>query len=330
MAELKNTFCWSFSQAKEFAACPRRYYWQRYGSWGGWEDLAPKGVRLAYRLKQMKNRFALAGTAVDLAVKRALEKIKAGEEATFEESLEEASEYLRGIWIQHQEGRWQSNPKRYGCIKELYYNEFSPNDPEARAAWAGFIKERVEVCLGNFYGMILPRLRKYLANGTLVPLGDPESGGPESFTIGGIKIFALPDSVIQSEDKFFIIDWKTGRGQQFYAHQVEVYGIWAQVKHGVPPDMIELALVYLPDGTWQNVRYDEETARQTFDFIRESVRDISDKLKGGDLSLNEPLNMENFEQTDRLELCAHCNFMELCQRQFALTYKEEERHGKRK
>ena len=132
----------------------------------------------------------------------------------------------------------------------------------------------------------------------------------------------MPDSVIQLEDKFLIIDWKTGRPQQFYAHQVEVYGIWAQVGHNVPPDMIELALIYLPDGTWKNVRYDEEVARQTFAFIRESVNDISDKLKDRDLNLNEPLNMEKFEQTDRLELCAHCNFMELCQRKFALTYKE--------
>ena len=65
MAELRNTFSWSFSQAKDFAACPRRYYWQRYGSWGGWEDLAPKGVKLAYRLKQMKNSFAIVGIAVE-------------------------------------------------------------------------------------------------------------------------------------------------------------------------------------------------------------------------------------------------------------------------
>ena len=321
MAEIKNTFSWSFSQAKDFSACPRRYYWQRFGSWGGWEDLAPKGVKAAYRLKQMKNRFALAGTAVDKAVKLAIAKINSGEEFTCEMALEVASEYLRKAWIQHQEGRWQSNPKRYICIKELYYSEFSADDAEARNAWAASIKERVETCLENFYGMILPKLRPYLAKGVIVPIAE-SAGALESFSLGGVKIFALPDSVIQLEDKFLIIDWKTGRPQQFYAHQVEVYGIWAQVGHNVPPDMIELALIYLPDGTWKNVRYDEEVARQTFAFIRESVNDISDKLKDRDLNLNEPLNMEKFEQTDRLELCAHCNFMELCQRKFALTYKE--------
>ena len=318
MAELKNTFCWSFSQAKDFAACPRRYYWIRYGSWGGWEDMAPKGVKLAYRLKQMKNRFALAGIAVDLAIKDAVASLKSGREKTFEDALDYASSYLRKAWIEHMEGRWAGNPKRYVCIKEIYHGEFSPDDAEARNLWASSIKEKVETCLMNFFGMVLPKIRPLIAKGELVDLSDPDAVERESFALGGIKIYAMPDTVIVKDDSLSILDWKTGRPRQFYANQMETYGLWAQCRHEVPPDRIDLTLVYLPDGTCQKVEYGPEIARRTFNFIRESVQDISDKLVNGDIARNEPLMMENFAQTDKLEVCAHCNFMELCQRTFAL------------
>ncbi len=319
MAEIiRNSFSWSFSQAKDFSACPRRYYWQRYGSWGGWEDMAPKGVKAAYRLKQMKNRFALSGIAVDLAVKAAIKSVSQGKETTLEEALDLASAYLRKAWIEHMESRWQANPKRYTCIKEIYYGEFSPDDAEARLMWAAGIKERVGLCLENFYGMILPKIRQYLAKGSLVAFSETDFFEKESFTLGGIKIYASPDTVIQLDDKLVILDWKTGRPRQFYAHQMETYGLWAQCRHDVPADEIELELVYLPDGTTQKVPYGDEEAKQTFGYIKETVDDMSDKLKDRDIARNEPLKIACFEQTDKLEVCAHCNFMELCDRRFAL------------
>ena len=324
MAEIiRNSFSWSFSQAKDFSACPRRYYWQRYGSWGGWEDMAPKGVKAAYRLKQMKNRFALSGIAVDLAVKAAIKSVSQGKETTLEEALDLASAYLRKAWIEHMESRWQANPKRYTCIKEIYYGEFSPDDAEARLMWAAGIKERVGLCLENFYGMILPKIRQYLAKGSLVAFSETDFFEKESFTLGGIKIYASPDTVIQLDDKLVILDWKTGRPRQFYAHQMETYGLWAQCRHDVPADEIELELVYLPDGTTQKVPYGDEEAKQTFSYIKETVDDMSDKLKERDTARNEPLNIEFFERTDSLETCAHCNFMELCDRRFALHVGKE-------
>ena len=99
---------------------------------------------------------------------------------------------------------------------------------------------------------------------------------------------------------------------------METYGLWAQCRHDVPADEIELELVYLPDGTTQKVPYGDEEAKQTFGYIKETVDDMSDKLKDRDIARNEPLKIACFEQTDKLEVCAHCNFMELCDRRFAL------------
>ena len=71
------------------------------------------------------------------------------------------------------------------------------------------------------------------------------------------------------------------------------------------------------------MEYGVDTANRTFKFIRDSVQDISDKLVDGDIGRNEPLMMDRFPQTDKLEICAHCNFMELCQRTFALKMNKE-------
>ena len=61
MAELTNEFAFSWSRHKIFYECPRKLYWQYYGSWGGWEDEAPASARLAYRLKNIKNLTMLVG-----------------------------------------------------------------------------------------------------------------------------------------------------------------------------------------------------------------------------------------------------------------------------
>ena len=139
-----------------------------------------------------------------------------------------------------------------------YYGEFSPDDAAERMMWAAGIKEKVGLCLENFYGMVLPKIRQYLAKGNLVAFSETDFFEKESFTLGGIKIYASPDTVIQFDDKLVILDWKTGRPRQFYAHQMETYGLWAQCRHDVPADEIELELVYLPDGTIQKVEYGEE------------------------------------------------------------------------
>ena len=68
MAELKNTFSWSFSAGSDFDDCRRRRYWNKYGMWGGWGRNAPAESQLAYRLNKMNNRYSLQGQAAEEAV----------------------------------------------------------------------------------------------------------------------------------------------------------------------------------------------------------------------------------------------------------------------
>ena len=44
MADLANEFSWSRSRDATFHECRRRYFYQYYGAWGGWETTAPEAV----------------------------------------------------------------------------------------------------------------------------------------------------------------------------------------------------------------------------------------------------------------------------------------------
>ncbi len=68
MAELENTFSWSFSRHSTFEECPRKYWFNYYGAWGGWEYDAPAEARELYLLKKISNLHMLAGIGVILYV----------------------------------------------------------------------------------------------------------------------------------------------------------------------------------------------------------------------------------------------------------------------
>ena len=57
MGILKNEFTWSASRARTFDYCPRQYWWNYYGSWGGWDRDCTREAREAYMLKNLANRW---------------------------------------------------------------------------------------------------------------------------------------------------------------------------------------------------------------------------------------------------------------------------------
>ena len=82
MAELKNTFSWSFSASSDFEDCRRKRYWAKYAMWGGWERNAEPLQKAAYRLTKMDSRFSLRGQAAEEAVLYALRETQRGNAVT--------------------------------------------------------------------------------------------------------------------------------------------------------------------------------------------------------------------------------------------------------
>ena len=76
MSSFKNEFSWSISRDRVFQTCPRQYYFNYYGYWGGWEINAPERTRRIYVLKQLKNRYMWAGAKVHDCIERTLTNLQ--------------------------------------------------------------------------------------------------------------------------------------------------------------------------------------------------------------------------------------------------------------
>ncbi len=78
MSTFKNKFSWSISRDRIFQACPRQYYFNYYGYWGGWDLNAPERTRQIYILKQLQNRFMWSGAKVHDFIKHTLTNLRRG------------------------------------------------------------------------------------------------------------------------------------------------------------------------------------------------------------------------------------------------------------
>ena len=58
--------------------CPRQYYFNYYGYWGGWKTTAPQRTWQIYMLKNLKNRFMWAGDLVHQCIKDILKNMQQG------------------------------------------------------------------------------------------------------------------------------------------------------------------------------------------------------------------------------------------------------------
>ena len=62
MGNFKNTFSWSNSRIGSFQHCKRKYYYQYYLFWEGWEAGVPDIVNKTYMLKNLQNIHGLIGS----------------------------------------------------------------------------------------------------------------------------------------------------------------------------------------------------------------------------------------------------------------------------
>lgn len=308
MAELKNTFSWSFSAAADFDDCRRRRYWSKYAMWGGWSSRAPALSQKAYLLNKMDNRYSIMGKAVEDSIMWMLRQHQDGRACTAEQAYQQiARPYLLQSWKDSQQKMWQQNAKRFCNLREHYYSQFSDTPAEKEAIVK--IRAQVERCINHFSDRTLPRLAG-IARNQEVPVST--DGDPENFLYEGIKIYAIPDYVYRIGEQFFIIDWKAGKVKESHMNQVALYGLWANIKHHIPPENVTVAVEYLESGERVEARLSQADLDAVKARISESVGEMTEYLVDFDRAKNEALPRAEWELAAEPHLCNYCNFYELC------------------
>jgi len=308
MAELINTFTWSFSADEAFNTCRRKRYWGKYEMWNGWDRRAPEVKKKAYMMTKIQNRYSIQGVAAEDTIMWTLKEFQAGRKPTADEAYETiAKPYLNKCWKESRDQRWKESPKKYCNLQEHYYG-----GDDVSADWIQDAIKTVKTCVSNFIENIYPRLSHIKAEDEVAVATVQNSSEPEHFRYEDVKIYSIPDYVYKQGDKLHIIDWKSGKPKPEHRYQLGIYGLWATEVHGYKAEDVTLSLEYLAHNEHVELPFSEEYRQEIIEMISNSVGEMSEYLDGMDRTKNIPLPREEWELAENPYSCKFCNFFELC------------------
>jgi hypothetical protein len=298
VAELRNEFSWSRTRDAAFQECRRRYYYQYYGSWGGWDELADPVTRTLYMLKQLGTRHMWAGRLVHEAVERGLLALREGYAISEASLIEDTVRQMRGEWRASRSGAYRQAPKRGGLFEHQYAV------PVRDGEWQA-LRDHVVRCLRNFHRLPLVAdiMRTPTYRWTLI-----EDVG--SFSFEGTTIIAAPDfGYWNGADRLQLVDWKTGGNGEDASLQLGGYALYALEVMRVDLPRVDLLEVNLREARVTSHRWDVEMLERVREHIRLSVRAMKAYLR--DPAANAA-DESNFERAEDLRICRWCNFRSVC------------------
>jgi RecB family exonuclease len=312
---LENTFSWSCSRAATFERCKREYWWQYYGSWGGWEPTAPPEAREAYVLKNLTTRWAWVGTVVHEVIERILRRIRrrtvggddgqlelGGLDLEVEPEVERTTQGMRRQFRESKRGEYRDLPKkRFGLAEHAYA------DPVADDEWR------------QIHAKAIRAIRVFLASDLFerIRATDPADWFPieerTKFSLDGVDVWAAPDFALRRPDGGAeIYDWKTGMANEANRLQLACYTLYMAETHGVNPARVRNHLVYLGD----------DVVVRDFVLTDAELADARARIAASSAEMKRRLvdapgnraEREDFPQTTDLEKCKVCVFRRLCGR----------------
>jgi hypothetical protein len=309
VADIKNEFAFSWSRHQAFYACPRRFYWQHYGSWQGWLDDAPREARLAYRLKHLQSVAMLIGDTFHAEVSEVLRRRP---DRPCGVPIDQLRETMERRLLKHVRESRDRDWERFGSVKDYailfedYYGEGLGQHEERRAL------ETLRECVEGFSRSGFGR-RAFGVEKSRLRVIDPKGFDEKRAVLDGLMVYAPPDLIAADENgDLHIIDWKTGSPHKTSLAQLSIYGLVISEKHGAPLERMTAHLVYVRAGVhepYNNLAAGVDEARRN---ISTFVSDVRERLT--DVEANIAGDIDAFPMTTDLWKCRSCNFRELCGR----------------
>lgn len=298
--KFRNEFTWSVSRDDTFLTCPRQYWFNYYGFWGGWQYDAPERVRRIYVLKQIRNRAIWAGQVVHDCIKRSLDNISRGIPVLpVEEILAITRDRMRRDFRNSRSGSYWQNPKTNCGLYEHEYN-IEVSDAEWRE-----IAARVDTCLGNFY-----RSESYRTLGRIPRRDFLEIERFSGFELDGERVVIKLDCATRHGDRIAVWDWKTGQREQTgLSFQMACYAYYASNAYRVPVHHVITRRFELLRDELIEESIGEAALEELLTYIRGSIRDMKALLDDPDRNV---ATEERFAKVEKREVCYRCNFLNVC------------------
>jgi CRISPR/Cas system-associated exonuclease Cas4 (RecB family) len=298
--EFKNSFVWSVSRDSVFLECPRKYYFNYYGFWSGWEPDAPERVRELYVLKQLKNRSIWAGQVVHDCIKRSLDNLARGIPVLpLKEILSITRDRMRQDFRSSRRKLYRVNPKS-NC--GLFEHEYELDVPDER--WRE-TADHVELCLSNYYRSDVYERFSRLDQGDFLEI-EKFSG----FDLDGVKVVIKLDCASRERDRIIVWDWKTGRSEPAgLSFQMACYAYYASRAFGIPVGHVLTRRFELFSNRLFEETVSEGSLEELLAYIRGSIKDMLSLL---DDPRTNTANEENFSKVEKKQVCSRCNFFKVC------------------
>jgi CRISPR/Cas system-associated exonuclease Cas4 (RecB family) len=302
MSTFRNAFFWSISRDRVFQTCPRQYYFNYYGYWGGWEINAPQRTRQIYMLKNLKNRFMWAGEKVHDCINHTMTNLRRGISVLDVDQIVDITlNQMREEFRSSRGKRYRTHPKTCALF-EHEYEEAVSNDEWKRVA------DDVERCLRNFYSSDTCGMLKELPRRMWLEVEDFSS-----FILNNTKIWAVLDCSFRTEDGgITIIDWKTGRASEDVSIQLSCYAMYAMDKWGIDPENVKLIKYNLLANQAAEFAVSGAEIENTKAYIAGSIADMRSLLI--DVNENIPKEEDAFLKVEDERVRAGCNFRKVCDR----------------
>ncbi|MCK4305371.1 MAG: PD-(D/E)XK nuclease family protein [Candidatus Eisenbacteria sp.] len=299
--DFRNEFSWSHSRFETFRGCLKRYHYHYYAYWGGWDPSADPLVRRIYILRNLKNRYLWAGSAVHDAVAAVLEDVRAGRAPSDPQRVAEgAVERMRRGFRESRDGAYLQQPKGKLGLMEHHYREAVPDDE-----WRSFA-DMVRRCILTFFREPFLAQAQGLEADDWLALEDLES-----FSIDNAKVYVKMDLAHRSPaGGAVILDWKTGRRKpKPEGLQLGCYALYATEAWGIEAKRIEVREVNLNTGAVGSAQITERHLKAAREQICEGIAAMRERLVDPENNVADP---QDFPASPDPRTCRRCAFRDVC------------------
>lgn len=298
---LRNEFSWSKSSDELFRECARKYYYQKYGSWGGWEWDADGRTRQLYILKNLKSRHMWLGEKLHEEVARILKGLRLGSQPNIGESVQRVRTIMRKEFVDSKKKLYRKDPKRFVGLSEHEY-EINLSDEQWRELIGG-----AEECIKCFMGCEELRTISNIQTSGWLPIEKFQS-----MRVDGIKVYLKIDFAYRCGNLIRIVDWKTGESKDVDSTvQMRCYCLFAKGKWHQDDCYLESREVNIRTGTTKVNRIESKAELDWVrHYIRNSANAMLDLLDDRDRNI---ARMERFDKTHDESKCRWCNFRRVCE-----------------
>jgi CRISPR/Cas system-associated exonuclease Cas4 (RecB family) len=297
----RNEFSWSHSRYQTFKECLRKYYYNYYAYWGGWNADADPFVRRLYVLKNLKNRYLWAGSAVHDAVAEILELVRVGQVPPDAATVAERTvEKMREGFKQSRSGANVDSPKKMVGLSEHHYREQVPDQ-----VWRD-MAEMVRKSIHGFCASTFLTSARELSMDQWLSLEKLLT-----FIVDEAKVYVKMDFAYRTpQGGAVIVDWKTGsRKPQPEGLQLGCYALYATEAWEMTADQIQVIEVNIHIGAVGTAQITEQHLASAREQISAGIADMRSLLRDSE---NNVAHIDDFPAKPNQRLCGRCVYREVC------------------